>query len=44
LSTHYLNCIKDGKNIDPACGSGNFLIITYKEIRRLEVKILKSLR
>lgn len=29
---------------DPACGSGNFLIITYKEIRRLEIKILKSLR
>lgn len=26
---------------DPACGSGNFLIITYKEIRRLEVEILK---
>lgn len=37
-------CIKIGRNIDPACGSGNFLIITYKEIRRLEVKILKSLR
>lgn len=32
------------KFLDPACGSGNFLIITYKEIRRLEVKILKSLR
>lgn len=29
---------------DPACGSGNFLIITYKEIRRLEIKVLKSLR
>ncbi|KDP12038.1 class I SAM-dependent DNA methyltransferase [Staphylococcus chromogenes] len=26
--------------LDPACGSGNFLIITYKEIRRLEIKIL----
>lgn len=26
---------------DPACGSGNFLIITYKELRRLEMKILK---
>lgn len=25
---------------DPACGSGNFLIITYKELRRLEIKIL----
>ncbi len=28
------------KFLDPACGSGNFLIITYKEIRRLEIKIL----
>ena len=27
---------------DPACGSGNFLIITYKELRRLELKILKQ--
>ncbi|PNZ96668.1 class I SAM-dependent DNA methyltransferase, partial [Staphylococcus carnosus] len=26
--------------LDPACGSGNFLIIAYKEIRRLEIKIL----
>jgi N-6 DNA Methylase. len=25
---------------DPACGSGNFLIVTYKEIRSLEIKIL----
>lgn len=36
--------ISNIKFLDPACGSGNFLIITYKEIRRLEVKILKSLR
>ncbi|EJR57588.1 hypothetical protein IIM_00195 [Bacillus cereus VD107] len=28
------------KLFDPACGSGNFLIITYKELRRLEIKIL----
>jgi len=28
------------KFFDPACGSGNFLIITYKEIRLLEIKIL----
>ncbi|GFH42288.1 putative DNA methyltransferase YeeA [Lactococcus hodotermopsidis] len=31
------------KFFDPACGSGNFLIITYKEIRRLEINILKTL-
>jgi hypothetical protein len=28
---------------DPACGSGNFLIITYKEIRLLEIKIIQRL-
>lgn len=26
---------------DPACGSGNFLIISYKEVRELEMEILK---
>lgn len=28
---------------DPACGSGNFLIISYKEIRKLEMKVFKAL-
>jgi len=28
---------------DPACGSGNFLIIAYRELRVLELKILKRL-
>jgi len=28
---------------DPACGSGNFLIMAYREIRLLEFKILKIL-
>jgi hypothetical protein len=31
------------KFFDPACGSGNFLIITYKEIRFLEIKILQKI-
>lgn len=31
------------KFFDPACGSGNFLIITYKEIRVLEIEILKEI-
>ena len=31
------------KVFDPACGSGNFLVIAYKELRRLENEILKSL-
>ncbi len=31
------------KFFDPACGSGNFLIITYKELRVLEIKIIQQL-
>jgi hypothetical protein len=27
--------------LDPACGCGNFLIITYRELRRLELEVLK---
>lgn len=29
------------KIFDPACGSGNFLIIAYKELRKLEIELLK---
>lgn len=29
--------------LDPACGCGNFLVITYRELRRLELDILKQL-
>ena len=32
------------KFFDPACGSGNFLIITYKTLRLLEMDILKLQR
>lgn len=32
------------KFLDPACGSGNFLIITYKELRRLEIHCLVKIR
>nr|WP_317043468.1 DNA methyltransferase [Nonlabens spongiae] len=28
---------------DPACGSGNFLIIAYKELRKLEIEIWKQI-
>ena len=38
-----INRIAKIKFFDPACGSGNFLIITYKEIRKLEVDILKRI-
>lgn len=29
--------------LDPACGCGNFLIITYRELRKLELEVLKML-
>ncbi len=29
------------KFLDPACGSGNFLIMAYRELRRLELEVLK---
>src|SRR5207302_8987741 len=29
--------------LDPACGCGNFLVITYRELRLLEIEILKLL-
>ncbi len=28
---------------DPACGCGNFLVITYRELRLLELEVLKAL-
>jgi hypothetical protein len=31
------------KFLDPACGCGNFLIITYRELRLLELEVLKEL-
>ncbi len=35
-----LSCIRV---LDPACGSGNFLIIAYREIRRLELRAIAAL-
>jgi hypothetical protein len=29
---------------DPACGCGNFLIVSYRELRLLEIDLLKALR
>lgn len=37
-----LNRIWNIKIFDPACGSGNFLIIAYKELRKLEIAIIKE--
>lgn len=41
--TDLLKRIWNIKIFDPACGSGNFLIIAYKELRRLEMRIYKEL-
>ncbi|HQA76358.1 MAG TPA: hypothetical protein PLY32_04475, partial [Salinivirgaceae bacterium] len=35
--------ISSYKFLDPACGCGNFLIITYRELRLLELEILRTL-
>jgi hypothetical protein len=35
--------ISELRVFDPACGSGNFLIIAYKELRKLEIEILNQL-
>src|SRR3989344_720150 len=29
--------------LDPACGCGNFLVIAYRELRRIELEIIKKL-
>ncbi len=29
--------------LDPACGCGNFLVITYRELRRLENMVIKTI-
>lgn len=31
------------KFLDPACGCGNFLVITYRELRLLEIEILRCM-
>jgi hypothetical protein len=31
------------KFLDPACGCGNFLVITYRELRLLEIVVLRAL-
>ena len=39
-----LSRLSNIKFFDPACGSGNFLIIAYKLLRELEIKIWQALR
>ena len=40
---HLLNRLANIKIFDPACGSGNFLIIAYKKLRELETSIIKRI-
>lgn len=35
--------IQDFKVLDPACGSGNFLYIAFRELRRLEIEIYERM-
>jgi len=30
------------KFLDPACGCGNFLVVTYRELRKLEIEVLSE--
>ena len=32
------------KFFDPACGCGNFLVIAYRELRELEIEVIRELR
>ncbi|MBU0479995.1 MAG: N-6 DNA methylase [Proteobacteria bacterium] len=39
-----LTRLRNIRIFDPACGSGNFLIIAYKELCRLEIEIIRKLQ
>jgi len=42
--THFHNKIASLRFLDPACGCGNFLIITYRELRLLELQVILELQ
>ncbi|WP_293912429.1 class I SAM-dependent DNA methyltransferase, partial [Deinococcus sp.] len=39
----WLVALRRFRVLDPACGSGNFLYVAYRELRRLEVRALQKL-
>ena len=39
----FKNKLGDLKFFDPACGCGNFLVIAYRELRLLEIEVLRAL-
>jgi hypothetical protein len=38
------NSFADMRYVDPACGSGNFLIVAYREMRNIELRLMERLR
>lgn len=40
----FLFRIRKIKILDPACGCGNFLILAYRELRRLEIQVIREIR
>lgn len=36
--------LRDLRIMDPACGCGNFLVVAYRELRRLDTDMLKRIR
>jgi hypothetical protein len=41
--TDFHKKLSELKFLDPACGCGNFLVITYRELRLLEIEVLRAL-
>jgi hypothetical protein len=39
----FLDLLPQMRFLDPACGSGNFLILAYRELRRMELDVLAEL-
>jgi hypothetical protein len=44
MLTRFHNKISALRFLDPACGCGNFLIISYRELRKLEIKVILTLQ
>ncbi len=40
---HFQKKLGTMKFLDPACGCGNFLIIAYRELRQLEIEVLREI-
>ena len=40
---HFQEKLGNMKFFDPACGCGNFLVIAYRELRELEIAVLKEI-